>query len=149
MPQLSSPLAPTARVRDPMQPYSSLISSPLAPTTSEGGRGSMQLSFPIVPVTASPRPSHVNPPSAPVTSTQSPFLLDSPPLAPAASVRRTSTLLGSPSLQLGLPMRPPASAQASPVILPMVSGPSSSQDHGSNTGLGEVCLCEFFEAWGC
>ncbi|CAD6566990.1 MAG: hypothetical protein ASARMPRED_000454 [Alectoria sarmentosa] len=129
--QLSSPLAPSARVRDPMQPYSPLISSPLAPTTSKGGRRSMQLSFPIAPVTASPRSSQVNPPLAPVISTQGPILLDSPPLAPAA-------LLGSPSLQLGSPIRPPASAQAPPMILPIVSGPSSSQDHGSNEGLGEL-----------
>ncbi|KAF6218500.1 hypothetical protein HO133_005849 [Letharia lupina] len=181
--QLSSPLAPAAGARSPTRFNLPLISSPLRPVSSDGGRRSMrlgspvasvtsaskpsQVSSPIAPVTSASLPSQLGPPLAPVTSAQSPNLLDSSPLAsqspatllgsitspatgapipsiqlgppsvPAASARRASIHLNSPSIQLSLPIIPTTSAPTPPAVLPIVSSPLSPQDPGSEVDLGE------------
>ncbi len=177
--QIGSPLASTSRARDPMQPYSPLISSPLAPVTSKGDRRSTRLSSPIAPITRAPRPSQPIPPLAPIASAQNPSLLDAspsapqipaiplgpatspaadapspsvqlgPPLAPATTARYASTHMSSQSAQLSLPIPPTVGTQAPLAILPITSSPSSPEDSRSLVDLGEVCLCELFEAWTC
>lgn len=83
--QPSSPLASTARERDPMQPHLPAISSPLAPCLSQTGGRSLRLGSPVAYIASTPTASQLNSLPAPVDSTQSLTQLDSRPLAPGVS----------------------------------------------------------------
>ena len=81
MSQPSSPLASTARERDPMQPHLPAISSLLAPSPSQTDERSLRLGSPTASMTSTPTASQLNSLPAPVDSTQSLTQLDSLPLA--------------------------------------------------------------------
>lgn len=129
--QISSPLAPATRARDPMQSHLPLISSPLASVTSDGGRHSTRLSSPIKPITGTPKPNQLSLSIASVASAQSPILLDSSPLLiPAVSTNRP------PKIQFISPLTPAAIAQH-PAIL---SGSTASPAAGVQSSSEQLSL---------
>lgn len=107
--QSTSPLAPARRARDLLQPYAPLISSPLKPSTSEGGRRSALLSSPRAPITIAPEPSQRNSTLAPVATAQSSIPPQSSPLATNVSRRILRIKFNSTLTPSGIAQRPEVS----------------------------------------
>ena len=80
--QTGSPLASSARSRDPVRSYLPLISSPLA------NRRSVRLSSPTAPAVSAPKPNQLRSPSAPVVSAPTAIspILSGPPSQHSGSV---------------------------------------------------------------